>query len=80
MTIFKKIRAGNQQPTKLQKRIAGISTHELVVWAENSLFVIGKNIVHHQRDGLDAIAEAEIGAEALLAITQELKKRLQNGS
>lgn len=62
----------------MQKRIASISTPELVTWAENSLFVIGKNIVHHQRDGIDAISEAEIGAEALLAIVQELKKRAQN--
>jgi hypothetical protein len=42
------------------------------------LFVIGKNIVHHQRDGIDALHEAEMGAEALLAITQELKKRAKN--
>jgi hypothetical protein len=55
--------------------VSGISTPELITWAENSLFVIGKNIVHHQRDGIDAIAEAELGAEALLAITQELKRR-----
>lgn len=74
MKTFQKKRAGNQQ-TKLQQRVSGISTPELITWAENSLFVIGKNIVHHQRDGVDAINEAELGAEALLAITQELKKR-----
>jgi hypothetical protein len=73
MKISKK--AGNQPQSKLQKRVSGISTPELITWAENSLFVIGKNIVHHQRDGIDAIAEAELGAEALLAITQELKRR-----
>ena len=46
------------------------------MWAENSLSVIGKEVVHHQRDrNLD---DAELGAEALTAIIKELKKRLTN--
>ena len=45
-------------------------------WAENSLAVIGKGIYHHQRDGIDALLDAELGAEALMAIVQELKKRM----
>ena len=73
MKIFKK--GGHHQPTKLEKRIASISTPELITWAENSLFAIGRNIVHHQREGIEAILLAEEGAEALLAITKELKKR-----
>lgn len=49
------------------------------MWAENALYVIGKEITHHQRDkNVDSLAEAEMGAEALLAITQELKKRAKN--
>jgi hypothetical protein len=51
----------------------------LVLWAENALYVIGKEITHHQRDkNVDSLYEAELGAEALLAITQELKKRAKN--
>lgn len=47
------------------------------MWAENALFVIGKEITHSQRDkNADALYEAELGAEALLAITRELRKRL----
>lgn len=74
MKILKK--DGNPQPTKLQKRVAGISTPELVNWAENSLAVIGKGIYHHQRDGIEGLLDAELGAEALMAIVQELKKRM----
>lgn len=74
MTIFKK--DGPPQPTKLQKRISGISTPELVMWAENSLAVIGKGVYHHQRDGIDGLNDAELGAEALLEIVKELKRRL----
>jgi hypothetical protein len=73
MKILK--RAGQPQPTKLQKRISGIGTPELVIWAENSLSTIGRNIVHHQRDGIAALKEAQLGAEVLLAITEELIKR-----
>ena len=74
MKIFKK--AGLPQQSKLEKRVSNIGTSELVTWAENSLFVIGKNVVHHQRDGITALDEAEIGAEALLAIIKELKTRI----
>lgn len=49
------------------------------MWAENALFVIGKELTHHQKDrNIDALSEAEMGAEALLAITQEIKKRASN--
>jgi hypothetical protein len=58
--------------------VASISTPELVTWAENALFVIGRNIVHHQRDGIDSLYIADEGAEALLAITRELLKRANN--
>lgn len=74
MKILKK--AGLQQPTKIQKRVANISTPDLVMWAENALYVIGKEITHHQRDkSLESLYEARMGAEALLAITDELLKR-----
>ena len=53
-----------------------ISTPELVTWAENSLFVIGKNVTGWMKtkEGF-LLDEADLGAEALYAITQELKKR-----
>lgn len=46
------------------------------MWAENSLAAIGKGVYHHQRDGIEGLNDAEIGAEALLAIVKELKKRM----
>lgn len=76
MTIFKKKQDGYQQPSKLAERIAKISTPELVRWAENSLFVIGKNVTHWEREGSpELLEEAHMGAEALFAITTELKSR-----
>jgi hypothetical protein len=62
----------------LEKRIASIGTTDLVMWAENALYVIGKEVTHHQRDrSLEALDEAELGAEALLAIVRELKNRAE---
>lgn len=48
------------------------------MWVENSLFVIGKNLAGVGTKTMDQYDEAELGAEALLAITRELKKRAQN--
>ena len=72
--------AGHQPQTKLEKRVASISTPELVMWAENALFVIGKEATGWMRTRDQALLdEADLGAEALYAITQELKRRANNG-
>ncbi len=77
MKIFKK--DGPQQPSKLQQRVSKIGTSELIMWAENSLFVIGKNLTHWSKErSPELLEEAHMGAEALLAITTELKNREQN--
>jgi hypothetical protein len=78
MKIFKK--DGNPQPTKLEKRVAKIGTTDLVLWAETSLYSIGKNITHWAKESEPfLLEEAHLGAEALLAITTELKRRESNG-
>jgi hypothetical protein len=75
MKILKK--DGNPQLTKLEKRVASIPTHDLISWAENALFEIGKGLTHSIHDrNTDVLAELEMGAEALLAITKEIRKRL----
>lgn len=76
MTIFKSKKAGHQPQTRLEKRVASISTPELITWGENALFAIGKNLVHGTRSSdIAMLSEAELGAEALLVITRELKRR-----
>jgi hypothetical protein len=76
MMIFKKKKGGSQPQSKIEKRVSTIGTYDLVLWAENALYVIGKEITHHQRDkNADALYEAELGAEALLAIVRELRSR-----
>jgi hypothetical protein len=76
MKILTKKKVGPQPNNKIVQRVSGIGTSDLVMWAENALYVIGKEITHHQRDkNLDSLYEARMGAEALLAITDELIKR-----
>lgn len=78
MKIFN--RDGSPQPTKLQQRVEKIGTTDLVTWSENALYVIGKNLTHWQRTHeAELLEEAHMGAEALIAITTELKKRDANG-
>jgi hypothetical protein len=58
------------------KRVEKIGTTDLVIWAENALFVLGKNLTHWEKDRTpELLEEAHMGAEALLAITNELKRR-----
>ena len=56
--------------------MASISTPELVTWAENSLFTIGKEVTTWLRTkDTMLLDEALVGGEALVAIIKELKKR-----
>lgn len=79
MTIFQKKKAGQQPQTKMQKRISGLSTPDLVTWSENALFTIGKELTGWLRSNDDLLLDdAEMAAEALLEITRELKRRASN--
>lgn len=74
MKILKK--AGPRQRTKLEKRAASFGTSDLIIWLETLLPTIGKSVVHHQRDGVESLVDAENNAEAVLAIIRELKTRM----
>lgn len=56
------------------------STPDLVIWVETLLPAIGRNVVHHKRDGELALEEAEQAAGLALIIVQELKRRLNSVS
>lgn len=76
MKIFKK--TGHPQPTKLQKRVATIGTTDLIIWAENALAQIGRNLAGRGTVNEERLYEAEIAADALVAVIAELKKRVHD--
>jgi hypothetical protein len=74
--ILRKKQDGHQPQTKIQKRISKLPTPELVSWAENALYIIGKEITGWQRSSnKELLMDSELGAEALLEIIKELKRR-----
>lgn len=76
MTIFQKKKDGSQPQSKVEKRVASIATPDLVTWAENALFVIGREVTSWMKTKEPFhLEEAELGAEALTAVVKELKKR-----
>jgi len=76
MTIFRKKQDGHRPQTRIEKRVSSLSTPDLVSWAETSLYSLGRNLQEWNRNGNDdALDEFLLGAEAYLAIAQELKRR-----
>lgn len=62
--------------TPIQKRVARIATPDLQGWAEQALTALGRSLRDFQRSGVeDALEEAEMGAEALLEVVRELRRR-----
>lgn len=62
--------------TPIERRVARIATHDLQAWAEQALTALGRSLRDFQRSQADAeLQEAEMGAEALLAVVRELKRR-----
>ena len=60
----------------LEKRVAMIATNELVSWADQSLFAIGRGIGQYQKsnDPLD-IHEARSAVDALSVVLAEIESR-----
>ena len=78
MKISMKRRAGNQPQSKLEKRVSTIGTTDLIIWAENCLSTIGRNVAGLGDKTPERYAEALLGADALVAIIKELQRRNDN--
>jgi hypothetical protein len=76
--ILRKKQVGHQPQTRIEKRVATISTPDLISWMEQSMYTIGKHISAWQRQQSEAdLEEVLMGAEAFQAIARELKRRSQ---
>jgi len=73
-TLFR--RRDEREQTRLERRVAKISTPDLAQWADQTLYTLGRELSQWQkhRDVLH-LEEAETCAEALLAVVREIKSR-----
>lgn len=75
MPILRKKQDGST-PTRIEKRVATLSTSDLIAWTETSMYTIGKHLNQWTRsNNPDDLEEVMLGAEAFYAIAKELKKR-----
>jgi hypothetical protein len=73
--IFKKNKE-EKPKTKVEKRVAKLSTPELLTWTDQILYSVGRNISTWQKSQDNfSLEEARMGAEALHAIMDSLKER-----
>ena len=76
MKILRKKQAGHQPQTRIERRVATISTPDLISWMEQSMYTIGRHITIWQKNQSEAdLDEVVMGSEAFYAIAKELKRR-----
>lgn len=70
-----------KQDDAIQKRIQNLGTSDLLGWADQALFGIGRSIVDYQRyKSLDSLKEAHLGAEALVKVLATVISRVSDDS
>jgi len=62
--------------SRIEKRVAKLSTAELLTWSDQVLYSIGRNLSSWQKteDNFN-LEEARVGAESIYAILTTLKER-----
>jgi len=66
-----------REKSKVEKRVAKLPTPDLVSWAEQALYGIGRSLSSWQRapEQHEWLEEARMGAEALNAVMAEISSR-----
>lgn len=64
----------------IQRRVKSILDHELATWIDNAVVSCGRNVTHglraeREEEQFAMLAEAEMDAEALLAMVKEIRAR-----
>lgn len=63
--------------TAIERRVARMSTTELMNWSDHAVSSLGRDLNDWRRGGpQDHLAEAEIAAESLLAMIREVRTRV----
>ena len=65
-----------REKTRVEKRVEKLPTSELLTWADQILYSVGRNLAGWQRSqSSQTLEEARLGTEALYAITTALSER-----
>jgi hypothetical protein len=74
--MFKKKIKEERVKTRIEKRVASLPTPELLTWADQIMYTVGRNLSAWQKSQSDfSLEEARVGAEALHAILEALNER-----
>jgi uncharacterized protein (DUF924 family) len=64
---------------KIAKRVSRIPTGELSVWADQTIYEVGRLLSQYERSrSIENMTELAEGAEALHAVVHELNKRMNS--
>lgn len=58
-------------PSKIEQRLSRLPDHEILGWAENSMYAIGRSLYGNS----DQLADAEQNAEVLLVAVRIMRTR-----
>lgn len=76
MSFFKK-EAPVVEKTAIDRRIEKMSSEELMLWADQAIFGIGRSMSDWQRfDSVESLKEAHMGAEALHKVLGRILMRM----
>lgn len=65
-------------PEKIINRVQKMTHDDLVTWSDQAIYTTGRYLTAHLREASpESIDEARTGAQVLLAITDELKRRMR---
>jgi hypothetical protein len=76
MKIFKRKSKLTKELTKVKRRVAGLPNAELLGWADQIIYSVGRNLSAWQKSqNQSSLDEALLGAEALHSILETLNER-----
>lgn len=69
-------RKAPREKTRIERRVEKIATPDLMLWSEQSIYELGRQMSAWQRTREPVyLQEAELAAEALLAVVREIRAR-----
>ena len=78
--MFKKKTTEDKELSALKTRVSKLPTADLSSWCDQALFGIGRSLSDWERySNDDSLNEAKMGAEALVAVLEEIISRRSNG-